>query len=183
MALLPILGGQGGASPPRGSRHRKEPPPPQTMADEGTSLESLESGDVANQADADRMAAILRDMNASAEREPMPSMVPRMPMPSSDMGLPPPPSPPVYAAEDHPPGPPAKRRGNFFNSVFERIKEPLLVAALMFFLSLPVFHASAAKVVPWAFAIGGELSYLGLIVKSLFAGGLFAVAQFGLAFL
>jgi len=53
----------------------------------------------------------------------------------------------------------------------------------MFFLSLPMFHSAASKVVPWAFAVGGELSYLGLIVKSLFAGGLFAVAQLGLAFL
>jgi len=154
------------------------------MADAGTSLESLETGEVSNQADAERMAAILRDMNAASdggEREPMPSMVPRMPMPpgpsfaSSSF-------PPEFQ-EPEPPALPAKRRGNFFNTMFERIKEPLLVACLMFFLALPMFHTAASKVVPWAFAVGGELSYLGLIVKSLFAGGLFAVAQVGLAFL
>ena len=153
------------------------------MADSGTSLESLETGDVANQADADRMAAILRDMNAAADgpgapREPMPSMVPRMPMTAA-------PSPPVFSEQPEPEDlpVPTKRRGNFFNAAFERIKEPLLVACLMFFLSLPMFHSAASKVVPWAFAVGGELSYLGLIIKSLFAGGLFAVAQLGLAFL
>jgi hypothetical protein len=154
------------------------------MSDAGTSLESLETGDVANQADAERMAAILRDMNAaeSTQREPMPSMVPRMPMPSAEMRQQQ--QQPAFEEEsEEPPPGPAKRRGNLFNTVFERIKEPLAVACLMFFLSLPMFHSAASKVVPWAFAVGGELSYLGLIVKSLFAGGLFAVAQLGLAFL
>lgn len=157
------------------------------MSDAGTSLESLETGDVANQADAERMAAILRDMNAaeSTQREPMPSMVPRMPMPTSDLRQPSQQQQsPAFEEESEEPSPgPAKRRGNLFNTVFERIKEPLAVACLMFFLSLPMFHSAASKVVPWAFAVGGELSYLGLIVKSLFAGGLFAVAQLGLAFL
>jgi len=155
------------------------------MSDAGTSLESLETGDVANQADAERMAAILRDMNAteSTQREPMPSMVPRMPMPSAELRQQQP-SQPAFEEESEEPSPgPAKRRGNLFNTVFERIKEPLAVACLMFFLSLPIFHSAASKVVPWAFAVGGELSYLGLILKSLFAGGLFAVAQLGLAFL
>ena len=156
------------------------------MSDAGTSLESLETGDVANQADAERMAAILRDMNAaeSTQRDPMPSMVPRMPMPSAEMRQQPSQQQPAFEEESEEPSPgPAKRRGNLFNTVFERIKEPLAVACLMFFLSLPMFHSAASKVVPWAFAVGGELSYLGLIVKSLFAGGLFAVAQLGLAFL
>jgi len=125
-------------------------------------------------------------MNAASdgeEREPMPSMVPRMPMApgpsfaassssSASSSFP----PEFQEPEPHVPALPAKRRGNFFNTVFERIKEPLLVACLMFFLSLPMFHTAASKVVPWAFAVGGELSYLGLIVKSLFAGGLFALA-------
>ena len=154
------------------------------MSDAGTSLESLETGNIENSADAERMAAILRDMNAAAEdeREPMPSMVPRMPMPPSDMG------PPGGFVEE-PAAPRATapilkaRKGNLFNTIFQKIREPLLVACLMFILSLPVFHTAAAKVVPWAFAMGGELSYLGLIVKSLFAGGLFAVIQMGLAFL
>jgi hypothetical protein len=161
------------------------------MSDAGTSLESLETGTVANTADAERMAAILRDMNAAGDaadtadtREPMPSFVPRMPMPPSNSGA---------SGWEKPEAPPAEytevprsskgRRGNFFSTLFERVKEPLLVACILFVLSLPFFHTAAAKVVPWAFAMGGELSYLGLIVKSLFAGGLFAIAQMGLAFL
>ena len=53
----------------------------------------------------------------------------------------------------------------------------------MFVLSLPGFHSVISKVVPWAFAVGGELSYLGLIVKSVFAGGLFALLQLGASFI
>ena len=142
-------------------------------------MESLESGEVANTADAERMAAILRDMNAAeegAEREPMPSMVPRMPMPPTN------PEPPVSYTETAPKVN-KPRRSNFFATIFEKSKGPLIVACLMFILSLPAFHSAAAKVVPWAFAVGGELSYIGLIVKSLFAGGLFAALNFGLAFL
>ena len=155
------------------------------MSDAGTSLESLETGDVANQADAERMAAILRDMNASesTQREPMPSMVPRMPMSQPSQQQQSQQQQPAFEESEEPSPGPAKRRGNLFNTVFERIKEPLAVACLMFFLSLPMFHSAASKVVPWAFAVGGELSYLGLFFKSLFAGGLFAVAQLGLAFL
>ena len=159
------------------------------MSEQGTSLESLESGQVENTADAERMAAILRDMNAAEEvhqdREPMPSMVPRMPMPPTNR-----PSSPFVddeAASAPTPaegtGKPRARRSNFFATIFDTIREPLVVACLMFLLSLPVFHTAAAKVVPWAFAMGGELSYIGLIVKSLFAGGLFALVKMGLAFL
>jgi hypothetical protein len=148
------------------------------MSEQGTSLESLESGEVSNTADAERMAAILRDMNAAEEtahdREPMPSMVPRMPMPPSD-----PPATEVVSK----PSVVKPRRSNFFGTMFDKIKEPLIVACLMFILSLPVFHAAAAKVVPWAFAMGGELSYIGLIVKSIFAGVLFVAVKFGIAFL
>jgi len=157
------------------------------MSDAGTSLESLETGNIENSADAERMAAILRDMNAAADdgeqREPMPSMVPRMPMPPSDMSRS---SSSGGGFVEEPVasrGVQKPRKGNLFNTIFQKIREPLLVACLMFILSLPVFHMAAAKVVPWAFAIGGELSYLGLIVKSLFTGGLFAVIQMGLAFL
>ena len=157
------------------------------MSEQGTSLESLESGQVENTADAERMAAILRDMNAAEdvhqEREPMPSMVPRMPMPPTNR-----PSSP-FVDDEAPPAPaegtvkPRGKRSNFFATIFDTIREPLVVACLMFILSLPVFHTAAAKVVPWAFAMGGELSYIGLIVKSLFAGGLFALVKMGLAFL
>jgi hypothetical protein len=175
-----------------------------TMSDAGTSLESLESGNVANAADEARMAAILRDMQVTDEptqRDPMPSNIPMAPMH---------PNPPAmnsqgtgsqygtgsqhgtgsqYVPVDEadeaaaPTAAPLKKRGNIWSRILANIRDPLIVVILMFVLSLPGFHTVVAKVVPWAFAVGGELSYLGLIIKSLFAGGLFAALQIGASFI
>jgi len=161
------------------------------MSDAGTSLESLESGNVANAADEARMAAILRDMQVTEEpgsqgqgqRDPMPSNIP---MPTMH------PNPPsmnsqYVAVEEAEPAeqviPVKQKRGNIWSRILANIRDPLIVVVLMFVLSLPGFHTVVSKVVPWAFAVGGELSYLGLIIKSLFAGGLFAALQVGASFI
>lgn len=162
------------------------------MSDAGTSLESLESGNVANAADEARMAAILRDMQATEEptmRDPMPSNIP---MPTMHPN-PPPTAAPLQNSQYIPveeqtepvdvPLPIKAKRGNIWNRILSNVRDPLIVAVLMFVLSLPGFHSVVSKVVPWAFAVGGELSYLGLIVKSLFAGGLFALLQIGASFI
>jgi hypothetical protein len=81
------------------------------------------------------------------------------------------------------PQPPKAKRTNIWGRIISHIRDPLIVVVLMFVLSLPGFHTVVSKLVPWAFAVGGELSYLGLILKSLFAGALFAVLQFGSSFL
>jgi len=157
------------------------------MSDAGTSLESLESGNVENAADEARMAAILRDMQQTDDvgtREQMPTNIPMPPMPpaasssySTQTQF-----VPVEEAEEAP-APVKARRTNIWGRILGYIRDPLMVAILMFVLSLPGFHTMIAKVVPWAFAVGGELSYLGLIIKSLFAGALFAVLQLGSSFL
>lgn len=157
------------------------------MSDAGTSLESLESGNVENAADEARMAAILRDMQQTDDvgtREQMPTNnIPMPPMPPAASSY----SAqtqfvPVEEAEDAPVAV-KPRRTNVWGRILGYIRDPLMVAILMFVLSLPGFHTVVSKIVPWAFAVGGELSYLGLILKSLFAGALFAVLQFGSAFL
>jgi hypothetical protein len=92
---------------------------------------------------------------------------------------------PQYVPVDEPVEVPVtkSKRTNIWSRILSNVRDPLIVAILMFVLSLPGFHTVIAKVVPWAFAVGGELSYLGLIVKSLFAGALFAVLQVGSSFL
>jgi hypothetical protein len=159
------------------------------MSDAGTSLESLESGNVENAADEARMAAILRDMQQTDDvgtREQMPTNIPMPPMPpaasSSYSTQPSSQFVPVEEAEEAP-APVKPRRTNIWGRILGYIRDPLMVAILMFVLSLPGFHTVVSKFVPWAFAVGGELSYLGLILKSLFAGALFAVLQFGSSFL
>jgi hypothetical protein len=160
-----------------------------TMSDAGTSLESLESGNVANAADEARMAAILRDMQQTDDvgaREQMPTNnIPMPPMPPAYTRSSDPPSSQFVPVEEpvEAPQPPKAKRTNIWGRIISHIRDPLIVVVLMFVLSLPGFHTVVSKLVPWAFAVGGELSYLGLILKSLFAGTLFAVLQFGSSFL
>lgn len=166
------------------------------MATDGTSLESIENGEVANTADANRMQAILRDMNSSAEAPrnagqmlpmaPHPQMQDMQPMPSRQ------PMPPMLQMSSHqaqanvqrPPQVqyvpvaeegPAEPKKNVWSSILEQIRDPLFVVLLFFLLSLPVFHTFVGKYATWAFAIGGQLSWLGLGSLAVVAGLIFAL--------
>ena len=168
------------------------------MSSEGTPLDALETGEFSNSADAGRMAAILADMNASGadvgagSAPPVQQMMPPMPMQSA-RSLPPPidarqlgavsqqsqsqsQSHYVQVDEDREIVSESKpRKRNLWSSLVDRIRDPLFVAMLVFILSLPVLHTAMSKVAPWAFAVGGQLSYIGLIASSLLAGGLFGM--------
>jgi hypothetical protein len=149
---------------------------------DGTSIDALESGNVRDTADASRVQAILQDMNASGAdmgsqghmqgppmmpqgQQMMPPMPPMQPMPSMMQR---PPSQYIPLEEERKPA-----RKNVWSSVFERIRDPLVVALLVFVLSLPVLHIFLGKYASWAFAVGGQLSWLGLIALSLLSGLLF----------
>jgi hypothetical protein len=162
------------------------------MSSEGTPLDALETGEISNSADEGKMAAILRDMNASGADVGAPSgqhILPPMPL-QSTQSLP----PPIDARQMGAVAPPSHqqshyvqvederavdvvkpRRKNLWSSLVDRIRDPLFVAMLVFILSLPVLHTGMSKVAPWAFAIGGQLSYIGLVAISLLAGGLFGL--------
>jgi hypothetical protein len=149
---------------------------------EGTPLDVLESGNtVDNAADAVRMAQLMRDVNASGGGGlPDTPQTMNMPMvnapPKRTMSTAPPQqsAPPKYPPMEEEYRP---RRKNFWGSVSERIRDPLIVSVIVFVLSLPVLHTLLAKYVGWAFAVGGQLSWLGLIALSLFAGVAFGSTQ------
>ncbi len=69
------------------------------------------------------------------------------------------------------------RRKNMWGSITEKLRDPLIVSIIVFVLSLPVLHTMLAKYVGWAFAVGGQLSWLGLIALSLLAGVIFGLTQ------
>ena len=155
------------------------------MAD-GTSLESLETGDIQNTADAARMAEIMRDINASGPGGGLPDTPQSMNMPRVAAGpmrasgnsvaqAPPPQYTPVE--DEYRP-----RRKNIWGSITERLRDPLIVSLLIFILSLPILHTQIAKVAPWAYAVGGQLSWIGLFAVSLLGGALFGVSQGVLSF-
>jgi hypothetical protein len=157
---------------------------------DGTPLEDLESGSVTHAADAGRMNEILRDMNASGAEignsqpapptQPMPPMQPMQPMTLNhpmmyQQMMPAPPTNSYVAVEDAP----RPRRKNAWSSALGFVRDPIIVAVLMFVLSLPVLHTFIGKYANWAFAVGGQLSWLGLGALSLLAGVLFGVIQGG----
>jgi len=154
------------------------------MAD-GTPLESLENGDVQNAADAARMQEIMRDIDTpSGGAAPM-GTLPSMQQSSGPM-RPMMQQPPMYnphvqmqqqqqyvAVEEEEESKPKKK--NIWSSILDRMKDPIVVALLVFVLSLPVLHTQLAKYASWAFAVGGQLSWLGLGTVSLLAGLFFGV--------
>lgn len=160
------------------------------MSDNGTPIEALESGDISNVADAAHMQNIIREMNASGAEVvspnglPPPQMGQMQPMPPMmpSMNAPMPPMPPAYqnanyiaVEEEGDNYYPTKQRKNAWSTAADSLRDPLIVTVLMFVLSLPVLHTFIGKYASWAFAVGGQLSWLGLILKSVLAGLLFAV--------
>jgi hypothetical protein len=158
-------------------------------AENGTPLEALETGEVANAADASRMANILRDMNASgadvistnAPREhinmPMQPMPP-MQMAHNPMSNPLPPMmthQPLYIPVEEEQESYAPVRKNIWSRILETILDPLFVGILVLVLSLPVLHTVLGKYASWAYVLGGQLSWAGLLVKSLIAAVLFGL--------
>lgn len=150
------------------------------MSSDGTPLEALETGEVSNVADASRMAAILRDMNSSGaetQAPPPPQVQPQAPPPPQYTRMAPPPvQPPQYVEEpQYEPVPKYARKKNVWTSILEGIRDPLFVAVLFFVLSLPAIHTLAGKYATWAFAVGGQLSWLGLLTLSVLSGLLFSL--------
>lgn len=163
----------------------------------GTSLEALETGNVPDAADSAAMEAILRDMNASGatvveapvqaappSMQHMPPPMQQHPMQQQHMMAPPnmmmayPPQNFYVPVEDDEVRP-TKRRKNAWSTFLEGLRDPILVACIVFVVSLPVLQTYAGKYAGWAFAVGGQLSWLGLFAKSVVAGVLFATLRLG----
>ena len=75
----------------------------------------------------------------------------------------------------------APSQGLFSNmngvTLFREMKIPLFVAILFAFMSLPVVNTMIGHYLPNLLKIGGDLTNMGLIVKSLLAGSAFWVLQ------
>jgi hypothetical protein len=154
------------------------------MAD-GTPLDVIESGgDVDNAADAERMAQLMRDVNTSGgglggglPEGPQTMNMPRVSAPpmraSGNSVTQAPPQQYTPVDDDYRPS----RRKNIWGSISGSLRDPLIVSVIVFVLSLPVLHTMLAKYAGWAFAVGGQLSWLGLIALSLLAGVVFGITQ------
>ena len=66
-------------------------------------------------------------------------------------------------------------RKNAWSNLLDHLVDPILIAVIVFTLSLPALQTFLSKYATWAFSLGGQLSWLGLIAKSILAGLLFAL--------
>ena len=147
---------------------------------DGTPIDVIESGgSVDNAADAERMAQLMRDVNTSGSLPDTPQTMnmPLAPAPPMRTGGGRPtsaPPPPQYTPVDEEYRP---RRKNAWSTLSSKLRDPIVVSIIVFVLSLPVLHTVLAKYVGWAFAVGGQLSWLGLLALSALAGLVFGLFQ------
>jgi hypothetical protein len=68
-------------------------------------------------------------------------------------------------------------KGNMYSEVISQIKLPLLVAIIVFIVSLPIVNVLIGHYLPTLLRIGGDLTTAGLAVKALIGGFLFWFIQ------
>ena len=72
-----------------------------------------------------------------------------------------------------PPEPPRK----WSTFIFDELKMPILVSLLVFIFCLPILNVVIANYVPYLVKSTGDLTTLGLVLKSLLAGSTFWILQ------
>lgn len=68
-------------------------------------------------------------------------------------------------------------KGNMYSDIMAQMKQPLLVAIIIFIVSLPIINVLIGHYLPSLLRLSGELTTVGLVVKSLFGGFLFWFIQ------
>lgn len=68
-------------------------------------------------------------------------------------------------------------KGNIYKDVMSQIKQPLLVALIIFIVSLPVINVLIGHYVPTLLRVGGDLTTAGMFLKALMGGFLFWFIQ------
>ena len=68
-------------------------------------------------------------------------------------------------------------RGNMYSEIIAQIKQPLLVSIIIFLVSLPILNVLIGHYLPSLFRMGGDLTTVGMVLKSLIGGFLFWFIQ------
>jgi hypothetical protein len=68
-------------------------------------------------------------------------------------------------------------KGNMYSDIISQIKQPLLVAIIIFIVSLPVINVLIGHYLPSLLRMGGDLTTAGMAVKALLGGFLFWFIQ------
>jgi hypothetical protein len=76
-----------------------------------------------------------------------------------------------------------KPETNWRDYFFQMLRAPVAVAVIVFFLNLPVTTSILSRYASWMYLSNGEISIVGLLLKALGAGVLFAMYQTVVAFI
>jgi hypothetical protein len=68
-------------------------------------------------------------------------------------------------------------RGNYYTDIISQLKQPILVAIIIFMVSMPALNVLLGYYVPSLLRLGGDLTMIGLAVRSLIGGFLFWFIQ------
>ena len=68
-------------------------------------------------------------------------------------------------------------KGNMYADIISQVKQPLLVAIIIFIVSLPIINVLVGHYLPSLLRVGGDLTTAGLGVKALIGGFLFWFIQ------
>jgi hypothetical protein len=68
-------------------------------------------------------------------------------------------------------------KGNWYAEIINQLRQPILVALIVFIVSLPVVSILIGYYIPSLLRPGGDLTTIGLVVKSICAGALFWFIQ------
>jgi hypothetical protein len=68
-------------------------------------------------------------------------------------------------------------KGNIYSDIMSQMKQPLLVAIIIFLVSLPIINVLIGHYLPSLLRLSGELTTVGMVVKSLVGGFLFWFIQ------
>jgi len=75
------------------------------------------------------------------------------------------------------PAPRAPAKKSWVSRIFDEFRMPLLVTIIVFVFSLPVVNFLFAHYIPWMVLSTGQLTTVGLLIKSLAAGASFWIGQ------
>ena len=155
--------GQGSAPPPAGARMPMQQSPPiqstyPSAADPAVPTAHMIGRDHPTEADFQRM------MMAAQGPLPFNAMAPQM------QGAAPPQAPPQQQVYEEP-------KKNWQGQWIDELKQPILVAIIVFLVTLPAVNLLVSHYAPSLLRPGGDLNTLGLVARALVGGVLYWVMQ------
>lgn len=83
----------------------------------------------------------------------------------------------VHAAQQAPMLSQLSSKGNWYTGILNELRQPILVALIVFVMSMPVIHIMIGHYLPSLLRPGGDMTTLGLLFKAVLGGSLFWFIQ------